>query len=153
MERLSLEQVLPEFLAQANKIVWCNLATLDPKNRVRSRVVHPNWEGSVGWMWTRLNSPKVKHLEYNPHVSLAYVADIVNPVYAECTIAWETDPVVKQHVWDFIANTPEPLGYNIQAFYQSPDNPAFGLLKLTPWRLEVVHMPSARKVWVSDTQG
>jgi hypothetical protein len=45
------------FITVAHRIVWCTLATVDRRNRPRSRVVHPIWErtpaGPVGWVTTR----------------------------------------------------------------------------------------------------
>jgi hypothetical protein len=48
-----------------------------PNNRLQltahSRVLHPIWEGSTGWILTHRGSHKSKHLAANPHTSLAYV--------------------------------------------------------------------------------
>src|SRR5262245_66061757 len=89
-----------EFLERVNKIVWCNLATLDSKNRPRSRILHPYWEGSTGWIATHGDSHKRKHLDHSPYVSLAYIAEINRPVFVDCTAEWIDDPVQENHVWN-----------------------------------------------------
>jgi len=53
----------------------------------------------------------------------------------------------KQHVWQLCLNTPSPLGFDPAPIYQSIDQPDFGVLKLTPWRVELVYFPAAPKVW------
>ncbi len=37
-----------EFRARVERMVWCNVATVDGQNRPVSRVLHPIWEGSDG---------------------------------------------------------------------------------------------------------
>ncbi|MCC7449820.1 MAG: pyridoxamine 5'-phosphate oxidase family protein [Anaerolineae bacterium] len=136
-----------EFLARVQKVVWCNVATVDSKGRPRSRILHPIWEGSTGWITTRRHSPKSKQLAQNPYVSLAYVADVGKPFYADCRSEWVDDLAEKQRVWDLLCMTPPPLGFDPAPLYHSVDHPDFGLLKLTPWRIEVATLPVERRVW------
>ena len=68
--------IADEFLQRVNKMVWCNVATIERKGRPRLRILHPLWEGEVGWITTRRGSPKERHLEAHPFVSLAYIADV-----------------------------------------------------------------------------
>jgi hypothetical protein len=45
---------------------------------------------------------------------------------------------------------PPPLGYNLEAFFGSVESPGFGLLKLTPWRIElfdITNPEDPRRVW------
>jgi hypothetical protein len=37
-----------EFVRRAHTMVWCSMATVDSKQRLRSRITHPIWEGQVG---------------------------------------------------------------------------------------------------------
>jgi general stress protein 26 len=141
-----------EFIQRTHSIVWCSVATIDGKGRPRSRILHPIWERSTGWIATSRNSLKAKHLARNPHVSLAYVADITKPVYVDCTAEWVDDQAVKQRVWDPYKQAPPPLGYDPAPFWGSPDSPNFGLLKLTPWRIDLATFPppsyeEAYRVW------
>lgn len=150
MEISSFSEIESEFIKRVHSIVWCSVATVDTKNRVRSRILHTIWEGSTGWAATRPDSLKARHLAHNPYVSLAYVGDVYKPVYADCTAEWVDDPATKQRIWDMFTAAPPPLGYNLEAFFGSVDSPGFGLLKLTPWRIEVfdiTNQGNPRKVW------
>lgn len=76
-----------EFLERIAKTVWCTMATVDRKGRPRSRIIHPIWEGSTGWILTGRNTLKTKHLEGTPYVSLTYWDPDHKQVYADCK-AW-----------------------------------------------------------------
>jgi len=143
-------EIADEFLARVNKMVWCSVATIDGKGRPRSRILHPIWQGDIGWITTRRGTPKEKHLEAHPFVSLAYIADVVKPVYVDCKAEWIEDSATKQLIWQLLQTTPPPLGFDPAPIYGSVDNPEFGLLKLTPWRIEVTSVatvPPERKIW------
>ncbi len=136
-----------EFIARAHKIVWCNVATVDRRGRPRSRIMHPIWEGATGWIGTRRTSPKAGDLAHNPHVSLAYVADVAKPVYADCLAEWVDDLAEKARIWERFRTAPPPLGYDPAPIFGSHDRPDFGLLKLIPWRIEVTNFPAGSRVW------
>src|SRR5690606_33525726 len=85
---------------------------------------------------------KSQHLEGNPYVSLAYIANVMQPVYTDCKTEWVDDPATKQRIWDLFKNTPEPLGYDPAHDFIRPDHENFGLLKLTPWRIDLVTFPA-----------
>jgi general stress protein 26 len=133
----SFTEIEAEFLERVHGMVWCNVATVDRLNRPRSRVLHTIWEGSTGWTATRRHSFKAKHLEHSPQVSLAYIADLMKPVYVDALATWADDLADKQRVWDLFASTAPPLGYDPAPIFQSPDHPDFGLLKFTPWRIKL----------------
>ena len=143
----SFAEIEAEFLERVHRIVWCAFATLDTCNRVRSRILHPIWEGSTGWIATRRHSPKAKNLAHNPYVSLAYVVDIARPVYADCLAEWEDDIRSKRRVWELLLSTPPPLGYDPAPTFYSPDHPDFGLLRLTPWQVTLADLPAESRVW------
>ena len=146
----SFSDIETEFIKRAHTAVWCAAATLDTKNRLRSRVLHPIWEGSTGWVATGRYSLKATHLAHNPHMSLAYLADPVKPVYADCTAEWQDDMATKQRIWDLFRSAPAPLGYDPKLFFGSVDSPGFGILKLTPWRIElfdISNRDNPRQVW------
>src|ERR1700730_6793323 len=82
----------------------------------------PLWQGEVGWITTRRGSPKERHLQEHPFVSLAYIADVVKPVYVDCKAVWMEDPVIKQHIWQLIQTTPPPLGFDPDPIYGSYDH-------------------------------
>jgi uncharacterized pyridoxamine 5'-phosphate oxidase family protein len=150
----SFDEIAEEFLARTFRVVWCSVATIDSKGRPRSRILHPYWEGSTGWIATYRASHKAKHLEANPHVSLAYVSEVFKPVYVDATAAWDEDPASKQHVWDLFKSAAEPMGYDPAPIFGSVDHTGFGVLKLTPWRIEISSFPAQKpedvKVWHAD---
>ncbi len=139
----SFEEIAEQFNDRVNRIVWCSVTTVDRKGRPRSRILHPVWEGSTGWIATGRHSHKDKHLSDNPYVSLTYFEQPGgNPmaqqqVYAECKTEWEDDPDEKRRLWDLVKNAPPPVGYDPALFFQTVDNPEFGMLKLIPWRVEI----------------
>jgi general stress protein 26 len=146
-----------EFIERVHKMVWCSVATIDEKQRPRSRILHPIWEGSTGWIGTHRNSHKSKHLAHNPYMSLAYIADVMNPVYIDARAEWIDDTNQKRRIWDLFKNTPEPLGYDPAVSFISVDHENFGLLKLTPWRIDLVTFPSpsmeeGTRVWRHDAE-
>lgn len=133
----SFDEIEDNFLEAVEKMVWCNMATVDTKGRPRSRVLHPMWEGSTGWIMTSPKSLKAKHLAENNHISLAYIADPSKPVYVEATAEWVDDNDEKQRIWDLFKDTPEPYGYDPARFFGSVDNPNYGVLKVTPWLIDL----------------
>jgi general stress protein 26 len=147
MQVNSFAEIEQEFLERVQRMVWCNVATLDRQGRPRSRILHPIWEGSTGWITTNPQTLKAKHLQGTPYVSLAYVSDIAKPVYVDCKTAWIDDPQEKQRIWNLVKNTPEPMGFDPTPIYEHVDHPKFGVLKLTPWRLELYSFPAASKIW------
>jgi len=144
----SFVELEADFIERVHSAVWCNVATLDARDRLRSRILHPIWEGLTGWIATRRHSPKAAHLAHNPYVSLAYIADIVSPVYSECVAEWDEDLAVKRHVWELYRAAPTPLGYDPAPIFHAVEHPDFGVLKLTPWRVELGDMMGRQsRVW------
>ncbi len=147
MEVSSFADIEKTFLERVQRVAWCNVASVDSHNRPRSRILHPIWQGSTGWITTRRNSFKAKHFAQNPFVSLAYIADVTIPVYADCKVAWVDDLEQKQLVWDLCKDTPPPVGFDPEPIYKSVDHPNFGVLKLIPWRIEIYNFPAQSLVW------
>ena len=147
----SFAEIETEFIQRVHTMVWCSMATLDTRNRLRSRILHPIWESSVGWATARPHSLKARHLAHNPYVSLAYIADIAKPVYADCKAEWVDDPATKRHVWDLFKTTDPPAGFDLANIFKSVDDPGFGLLKFTPWRIELFDLTNIanRRVWLA----
>jgi general stress protein 26 len=136
-------EIEPEFIERVHRMVWCSVATVDRRGRPRSRILHTIWEGATGWTATRRHSLKSTHLAHNPYVSLAYVSDVVRPVYVEARAAWAEDLADKQRIWDLFRTAPPPLGYDPEPIFQRVDNPEYGLLRLTPWRIELADVSGA----------
>jgi uncharacterized pyridoxamine 5'-phosphate oxidase family protein len=152
MEIVNFADIESEFIGRVQSMVWCNVATVDSKGRPRSRILHPIWEGSTGWIGTHRNSHKSHHIDRSPYLSLAYIRDVMSPVYVDCTAEWITDLDVKKRVWDVFKNTPEPIGYDPAHDFIRYDHEDYGLLRLTPWRIDIVTFPApsfaeGTKVW------
>ncbi|MCU0480203.1 MAG: pyridoxamine 5'-phosphate oxidase family protein [Anaerolineae bacterium] len=151
MAAQTLASIADDFIAGVHSEVWCNFATLDTQNRIRSRVLHPIWEktadGVVGWIATGRTSLKAKHLAHNPHASLCYMKNPLKPIYIECRTEWIDDMNQKKRIWDLFVSTPQPLGYDLAPFFGSVDNPGYGLLQLTPWRIELGDLFGEARVW------
>jgi general stress protein 26 len=134
----SFAEIEEEFMARVRRIAWCTVATVDRRGRPRTRILHPIWEGSTGWIATGRQSHKAKHLAANPYVSLSYWDPKHQMIYADCRAEWDDSDASKQRIWDLYKNTPPPLGYDPAMIWQAgPGDPNFGLLKLTPWRIEL----------------
>jgi len=148
-ELTSFAEIETEFIQRAHAMVWCSMATLDTRNRLRSRILHPIWEGAVGWASSRPQSLKAKHLAHNPYVSLAYIADIAKPVYADCKAEWVEGASARRHVWELFKTTAPPAGFDLAKIFKSVDDPEFGVLKFTPWRIELYDVTNIanRRVW------
>ena len=142
MEVTEFAEIETEFQRRVHQAVWCSVATVDARGRPRSRVLHPIWEGATGWIGTNRSSHKSRHLARNPHVSLAYIADVAKPVYADCRAEFVEDLATKRRVWELIKSIPPPVGYDPAEFFGSVEHEDFGLLKLTPWRIELISFPA-----------
>ena len=147
MEVSSFGEIEVAFRERIERMVWCNLATVDRRDRPRSRIVHPLWEGTRGWITTRRNLHKARHLAHNSYVSLAYIADVARPVYVDCKTEWVENLDQKQHVWQLCLETAPPLGFDPAPIYVSVDHPDFAVLRLIPWRIELVNPPAEHLVW------
>lgn len=136
----------PAFAAElerrVRRIVWCTMATTDPAGRPRARIVHPWWEGATAWVTTRPGSPKTAHLAAAPWASLLYWDPAHQVVTAECAAGAEDDPAERERVWQAIAATPEPYGFDPGPMFPAgPRDPAFHLLRLDARRIELAGAP------------
>lgn len=138
------------FHNRVHHLVLCNCATMDTKQRPRSRILHPIWEGATGWVTTQKRSPKIKHLAANPSVSLAYIGEPFKPVYVECEAVWVDDLATRKRIWELLRSTPEPLGFDPAITWGDIEDANNGLLRLTPWRIELNDFttePSVIELW------
>ncbi len=137
MDVAEFSEIQDEFSRRVTRIVWCTVATIDRQGRPRSRILHPIWEGATGWIATRRESLKTRHLAGNAHVSLTYWDPQHQQVYADCVATWEDGGGEKRRLWALYGATAPPLGYDLGMIWKSPEDPGLGLLKLTPWRIEL----------------
>ena len=140
----SLETTAPPFVEMAHRIVWATAATVDTAGRPRTRVLHPiwEWEGTTltGWVLTSPLSVKAAHLARTPQMSFTYWAPDHDTCTADCDVDWESSPEQRRAGWDRFAQAPEPVGYDPRIIpgWESPDAPAFGVLRLRPTALRVM---------------
>lgn len=139
-----LNEVAPAFVEMAHGIVWCSAATVDPRNRPRTRILHPiwDWDGEQlsGWIATGPTPVKRTNLEHSPYMSLTYWADNHDTCTAEVRTEWAFDEQSRTELWNRFKSTPMPLGYDpaIIPGWDEPMSPGFAALQLTPWRLRVM---------------
>jgi general stress protein 26 len=145
-ERMEVEtfaDIGREFVERVHSMFWCNFATADGKVRPYSRVLHPIWEGSTGWIPTHRHSHQSRHLDANPHASSAYIrGDVRKPVYVDRVAESEENRDEKRRIWDLVVATPPPLGHDPTADFVHPDYENFGLLRLSPWRIILATFPA-----------
>ena len=134
-------------MARVSQAVYCSMATVDHQNRPRLRIMHPIWDGPIGWIISWPASHKAKHLAHNPAVSLAYIFDKEKPVYVDGFAEWIYTAEEKQRIWDLYKTTPPPLGFDPQPHYGSIDHMYFGLLRITPWRIELANLNGEPVIW------
>jgi len=137
MEIENFTAIEPEFQRLIAKIVWCTFTTIDRQGRPRSRMLHPIWDGSTGWVATGRHSFKTKHLAEHSYVSLSYWDPGHEQVFAECHAQWDDSLESKQRIWSLYKQTPAPLGYDLTVFWSDFTDENYGLIKLTPWRIEL----------------
>lgn len=147
MEVARFEELQQAFLERIQQAVYCSIATVDGKNRPRSRVMHPIWDGATGWVISSPQSHKATHLATNPAVSLAYIHDPYKPIYIDCSAVWIDDRTEKQRVWELHKTTPPPLGFDPEPHYGSIEHRHFGLLRFTPWRIELGDLYGEPLIW------
>jgi hypothetical protein len=59
-------------------------------------------------------------------------------IHIDARAEWADDMADKRRIWDLYKNTPPPLGYDPALIWNGGvETPELGLLKLTPWRLEM----------------
>ncbi|MCH8007575.1 MAG: pyridoxamine 5'-phosphate oxidase family protein [Chloroflexi bacterium] len=138
MEVASFAEIEEEFTARVSRIVWCTVATVDRRGRPRTRILHPIWEGSTGWIATGRHSLKEKHLAANPYLSVSYWDQEHQQVYVDAKAEWQDDQAEKLRIWNLYKDAPAPYGYDPAIIWQAgPDDSEYRLLKLTPWRIEL----------------
>jgi hypothetical protein len=140
------DMVARAFAEMANRMVYCTLATVDRRGRPRTRIVHALWEWGgpslVGWVGSVVTPMKRAHLLANPNVSCSYWNGVAeyDTCVAECRASLLVDEASRLAGWERFSSTPPPLGYDpatIPDWREGPASPAWGVMRLEPWRLRV----------------
>src|SRR5262245_44637840 len=133
----SFADVADEFRRRWERTIWATMATVGPRGRLQSRLVHPLWEGATGWIATGADSLKARHLKINPYTSLTYWGQTNAQVHIECRAEFEQRVEEKRRVWDLFKHTPFPLGYDPRVFYEGGhEGRSVGIVGLVAWRVE-----------------
>ncbi|WP_181774109.1 pyridoxamine 5'-phosphate oxidase family protein [Amycolatopsis pittospori] len=149
-------QLETEFDTYVGAINYATMVTVDAENRPRTRVLIPVWEKvdgrPRGWLATYRTPVKAAHLEGNPHTNFSYWAPGNNSVAVDAVAVWDNDLPVKEHVWDLYRRTsPRGAGYPLGNFWKSPSDPRLHVLRLTPWRIQVIRGTDLRsRIWRAD---
>lgn len=149
----SFAAIEDEFNAFVGRIVYATMVTVDSKGRPRTRVLIPVWEkveGSpLGWLATYKTPVKAAHIAGNPHTNFSYWARGNNSVAVDTIAEWVDDQDSRRHVWDLYKKTsPRGAGYDLRAFWHSPADPRLQILRLTPWRVQVIRgMDLRSRIW------
>jgi general stress protein 26 len=131
-------EIAGEFERRWKRTVWAPMTTVDKRGRPRSRMVHPYWEGRVGWVITFRHSAKGRDLDGVPFASFTYWDQTNEQVHVECAVSWVDDLAEKQRVWNVFKDAPPPHGYDPGMFFkEGPADPQCGIARLEPWRLEL----------------
>ena len=148
-ETRRFEDIEAEFMKRVARIVWCTVATVDRVGRPRTRILHPIWESAggrpVGYIATGRTSHKAKHIAKNPNVSMSYWDQLHEQIYVDAVADWLDAPEERQRIWNMFKTAAPPLGYDPAMIWQDPAGAAaedFGILKLTPWRIELYGLSS-----------
>jgi stage V sporulation protein R len=98
-EAKTFQDIAATFDERVRRIVWCTVSTVDTKGRPFSRILHPVWEGSTGWIATGRQTLKTQHLAKNPVVALSYWDAAQDTVIAQCHAEWCDDDATRRR-WD-----------------------------------------------------
>ncbi|MBB5083833.1 pyridoxamine 5'-phosphate oxidase family protein [Nonomuraea endophytica] len=146
-------EIQDAFEAYIGDIVYATMTTVDKKNRPRARVLIPIWEmvddEPLGWLATYKTPVKAAHLANNPHTTFSYWTPRQNAVNVDTVAEWVTDIEVKRRVWDLYRKTsPRGAGYNLGNFWTGPADPKLHVLRLEPWRVQVIRGTDLRsQIW------
>lgn len=124
-------------------VVYATMTTVDIRQRPRSRVLIIVWElegpDPVGWLATYKTPVKAAHIAANPHVGASYWSPQQNVVTIDSTAEWDETPETAKRVWDlYRAGSPPGNGYDPGSYWSGPDDPKYHVMRLTPWRIQVL---------------
>src|SRR5262245_44001739 len=138
-----MSDALDAFMATAERVVYCSLATVDRRGRPRSRVVHAVWERTdagetlVGWVGSRPTPFRRAHIARTPFASCFYWVPAHDVAVAECRVSWIEDDQGRRDAWERLSATPAPMGYDPAPIWPGgPTGDDFVALRLEPRRVQ-----------------
>ncbi len=135
----TFSELQEEFFGYVGDIVYATMTTVDAKGRPRARILIAVWEvvegRTLGWLAT-----------------FSYWDQRQNAAFADTVAEWVEDPEVKQRVWElYRRGSPPRVGYDPGRYWQGPEDPRFAVLRLDPWRVQVVRGADLRsRIWRAE---
>jgi hypothetical protein len=154
----TFSEIQDEFFRYTGDVVYATMTTVDAKGRPRARILIAVWEvvdgRPVGWLATFKTPVKTAHLAGNPHATFSYWDRRQNAAFADTVTEWVEDPEVKQRVWDlYRRGSPPRVGYDPGRYWKGPEDPRFAVLRLDPWRVQVVRGADLRsRIWRAEAR-
>ena len=154
----TFSEIKDEFFGYMGDIVYATMTTVDAKGRPRARILIAVWEVAdgrpVGWLATFKTPVKTAHLAGNPHATFSYWDRRQNAAFADTVAARDEDPEVKQRVWQlYRRGSPPRVGYDPRGYWKGPEDPRFAVLRLDPWRVQVVRGTDLRsRIWRAEAR-
>lgn len=156
----TFDTIRPQFDAYIGETGYAHMITVDRQHRPRARVLIPVWEvvqdNPIGWLATYRTPVKEAHLANNPHTTFSYWNRTQNSVHIDATAAWIPleDLETRTHVWNLYQHTsPRGAGYPLGNFWSGIEDPTLHILKLTPWRIQVIRGTDLHStLWRTPTQ-
>jgi hypothetical protein len=134
--------IAAEFHRRVAKTIWCTLATVDTHRRARTRIVHPVWDGPVGWLGSRAGTPKLGHLAEHPDVSLLYWDPDHEQVTIDARATIEPSSDARREAWDALQVPAPPYGFDPAPIWPGgPDGDDFIAIRLEARRIELFGAP------------
>lgn len=135
-------------------IQYCTMITIDRHHRPRARIMLPIWElvddRPIGWLAVYRTPLKEAHLAGNPHTTYSYWDPRQNAVHIDAVTTWAEDQEVRERGWRlYRAGSPAGVGYDPIRFWRGgPTDPQYHLLKIDPWRVQLVRGTDLRsRIW------
>jgi len=128
--------IAAEFHRRVAKTIWCTLATVDARGRARTRIVHPVWDGPVGWLGTRAGTPKLAHLARHADVSLMYWDPDHEQVTIDARATIESSPAACRAAWAALQAPDPPYGFDPEPIWPGgPEGEDFVAIRLVARRI------------------
>jgi general stress protein 26 len=153
----SFSALRAEFEQYVSDIQYCAMITVDKYDRPRSRILMAVWEMQddlpVGWVAAYRTPVKSAHIRRNPHVTCSYWSPRQNAAFVDGVAGWVEEQSVKSEVWElYRRGSPSGVGYDPIRYWQGgPTDPEYGLLRIDPFRVQVLRGADLRStLWQSE---
>ena len=140
-----MHDVLADFHTHAARIVWCNVASVGPDGRPRSRLLHPVWERVddrlVGWVLT--NPTPIKHARTSRRIRTCPAATGIPSTTRPWPSAAPRGTTTSPPSGPPSSPPTPPMGYDpaVLGIWDGPDDPSCAAIRLDPWQVVVRTLP------------